>query len=132
MFLTLIVFSIWFSYFDLRYHRITNRSLGILFVGLSVALLVENSEFHVVSSVLVSLISVIGYKYGLGAGDVKLAAVLSLYFLPPSQPAFSEAITGFLAISSLSIFLHLIFGRKLTDSIALAPAICGAFIWCAR
>ena len=76
MFPTLIVFSIWLSYFDLRYHRITNRSLGILFVGLSVALLVENSEFHVVSSVLVSLISVIGYKYGLGAGDVKLATVI--------------------------------------------------------
>ena len=132
MFLTLIVFSIWFSYFDLRYHRITNRSLGILFVGLSVALLVENSEFHVVSSVLVSLISVVGYKYGLGAGDVKLATVLSLYFLPVSHSAFSEAITGFLVISSISILLHLIFGRKLTDSIALAPAICGAFIWCAR
>lgn len=132
MLITLIAFSIWFSYFDLRYHRITNRTLGILIVALSVSSLVENSELHIVSSVLVSLLSIIGYKFGLGAGDVKLATVLSLYFLPASQAAFSEAITGFLAISSLSIFLHLIFGRKLTDSIALAPAICGAFIWCAR
>jgi Flp pilus assembly protein protease CpaA len=95
-------------------------------------LIVERSDLNLISASLVFLFSIICYRFGLGAGDVKLAALLSLFFLPNTLSAFSDALTGFLVTSSLSILVHLIFGRKLADSIALAPAICGAFIWCAR
>ncbi len=132
MLLALIVFSTWISYFDLRCHRITNRTLGTLLIFLSFSACIENSELHPFSALLVSLLSIIGYKYGLGGGDVKLAVLLSLFFLPFSQSAFGDALIGFAAISSLSILAHLSSGRKMGDSIALAPAICGAFIWCAR
>ena len=132
MYLALIIFSTWFSYVDLRYHCITNRALALLSVVLSCLLIVERSELFVFSAVLVSIFSIICYRFGLGAGDVKLVALLALFFLPSTLSAFSDALRGFLAISSLSVLVHLIFGRKLTDSIALAPAICAAFIWCAR
>ena len=132
MYFALIVFSTWISYFDLRFHRISNRTLGTLLIVLSVSASIENSDLHQSSALLVSSLSIIGYKYGLGAGDVKLAVLLSLFFLPYSQSAFSDAVMGFAAISSISILAHLSFGRKMGDSIALAPAICGAFIWCAR
>lgn len=132
MYLALIIFSTWFSYVDLRYHRITNRALATLSVVLSCLFLFERSDLHMYSAVLVFLFSIFCYRFGLGAGDVKLAFLLSFFFLPNTHSAFSDALRGFLVISSLSILVHLIFGRKLADSIALAPAICAAFIWCAR
>ncbi len=132
MYLALLIFSAWFSYVDLRYHRITNRALAIFSVVLSCWFIVEKSDLNLISASLVFLFSILCYRFGLGAGDVKLASLLSLFYLPNTLVAVSDALTGFLVISSLSILVHLIFGRKLTDSIALAPAICGAFIWCAR
>ena len=115
-----------------RLEYLTNRALAIFSVVLSCLLIIEKSDLNLISAALVFLFSILCYRFGLGAGDVKLASLLSLFYLPNTLVAVSDALTGFLVISSLSILVHLIFGRKLTDSIALAPAICGAFIWCAR
>ena len=71
-------------------------------------------------------------RFGLGAGDVKLAALLALFFLPLEVSRLSDFIEGFILGSVLLLIGHLISRRSLADPIALAPAICAAFIWCAR
>jgi hypothetical protein len=40
-------------------------------------------------------------------------------------------ISAFSAIAALLLVISIIKQRSLQSSIALAPAICGAFIWCA-
>ena len=107
MYLALLIFSAWFSYVDLRYHRITNRALAIFSVVLSCLFFVEKSDLNLISAVLVFLFSILCYRFGLGAGDVKLASLLSLFYLPNTLVAVSDALTGFLVISSLSVCLNL-------------------------
>jgi Flp pilus assembly protein protease CpaA len=70
--------------------------------------------------------------FGLGAGDVKLAALLALFFLPLEISRWSDFIEGFILGGALLLIGHLISRRSFADPIALAPAICAAFIWCAR
>jgi len=78
------------------------------------------------------LISLVGYRYGLGAGDVKLIALLSTFFLPNTSAGVVDLVGGFAVASLILISIHRLQGRSLADPIALAPAICAAFIWCAR
>jgi Flp pilus assembly protein protease CpaA len=81
---------------------------------------------------LIALLALIGYKFGLGAGDVKLIALLSLFFFPRTPERLIDLVEGFVATSMALIILDRFRGRSFVDSIALAPAICAAFIWCAR
>ena len=67
----------------------------------------------------------------IGGGDIKLFAVLSLFFLPISLDSLFEFVSVFSIIAALLIVFTLLKERTLQSSIALAPAICGAFIWCA-
>ena len=82
-------------------------------------------------------IGTFGYRFGLGAGDVKLIALLSLFFAPTSSAGALDLLRGFTAAAMASLFAvrlqdRLIHGRLAQKSIALGPAICAAFIWCAR
>lgn len=132
MFPTLIISSIYISFVDWRDHRVTNKSLialSVIFASLS---FLNNSHLHSKGAVVALVLGLIGYRYGLGAGDVKLAVVLSLYFSPSSYSEFVDWLHGFIAISLLSLLVHRLQDRVMQSSIALGPAICGAFIWCAR
>ena len=130
--LTLYLLSTYISIFDWKYHRITNSSLLISVVVLTAVSRLTDSEVHIVGSTLILLISLVGYKYGLGAGDVKLIALLSNFFLPNTSAGLIDLVAGFTMASIFLTAMHRSQGRSLADPIALAPAICAAFIWCAR
>ena len=132
MHLTLVLLSTYISLFDWKYHRISNNCLLISFVVLTAVGRITDSELHIVGSMIVLLISLVGYKYGLGAGDVKLIVLLSTFFLPNTSAGLVDLVGGFAVASLILISLHRLKGRSLGDPIALAPAICAAFIWCAR
>jgi len=130
--LTLFLLSTYISLFDWKYHRITNSSLLVSFVVLTAVSRFTDSEVHIVDSTLILLISLVCYKYGLGAGDVKLIALLSIFFLTNASAGLVDLVAGFTVASLILIAMHRFQGRSLADPIALAPAICAAFIWCAR
>jgi Flp pilus assembly protein protease CpaA len=130
--LTLFLLSTYISLFDWKYHRITNSSLLISFVVLTSVSRFTDSELHIMGSMFILLIALIGYKYGLGAGDVKLIALLSTFFLPNTSAGLVDLVGGFAVASLILISIHRLQGRSLADPIALAPAISAAFIWCAR
>ena len=132
MHLTLVLLSTYISLFDWKNHRITNNCLLISFVVLTAVGRITDSELHIVGTMFVLLISLVGYKYGLGAGDVKLIVLLSTFFLPSPSARLVDLVAAFTVASLILIAMHRFQGRSLADPIALAPAICAAFIWCAR
>jgi len=132
VYLTLIFISIYISRVDWKYHRISNKSLLLSFFGLGALSLLTNRDLRIAGSSILLLFSLVGYKFGLGAGDVKLIAVLSLFFLPNTSSRLIDLVGGFTVASLILIWIHRIRGRSLAEPIALAPAICAAFIWCAR
>ena len=132
MHLTLVLLSTYISLFDWKYHRISNNCLLISFVVLTAVGRITDSELHIVGSMIVLLTCLVSYKFGLGAGDVKLIVLLSTFFLPNTSAGLVDLVGGFAVASLILISLHRFKGRSLADPIALAPAICAAFIWCAR
>ena len=132
MFLTLVMASIVLSLYDLKYHRISNKALCTLLVIFLTLSHLENSQLHIVNALILSSFSLIAYRFGLGAGDVKLILLLSIFFLPTTYSGANRLISGFVVVSALLIAVNRIRGRLLSDSMAMAPAICAAYIWCAR
>ena len=104
------------------------RETLIFFASLT---LLEGGSFYPQSAFLALLTSPLSLKVKIGAGDIKLFATLSAFFLPFSFDAVVEFTTVFSAIAALFTLLTILKQRSLQSSIALAPAICGAFIWCA-
>jgi len=87
---------------------------------------------HSKSALVATLLSPILLWAKIGAGDVKLLLICAFYFLPFNFAAFSQFLIGFSSISSASVLISSVKMRTLRANIALAPAICGAVIWCAR
>jgi Flp pilus assembly protein protease CpaA len=131
VYFSLIVFSIYFSYIDLKSHKIRNRTILLALICFASLTLFESGAFYPQSSLLVLLSSPLALKFKIGAGDVKLFATLSAFFLPLSLNATVQFLSAFSAIAALLMVITIIKARTLQSSIALAPAICGAFIWCA-
>ena len=132
MFLSLVLASIFLSLYDLKYHRISNKVLcALLVIFLSFSHL-EKSQLHIVNALILFSFLLIAYHFGLGAGDVKLILLLSIFFLPTTYSGANRLISGFVVVSALLIAVNRIRGRLLSDSMAMAPAICAAYIWCAR
>jgi Flp pilus assembly protein protease CpaA len=132
MFLALLVYSAYISFVDLKIHRITNRSL--LFGAITFASLafIQGEPLYWRSVLVTLTIAPIALKAKVGGGDIKLAILLSLFFLPSSLLALTQFSTAFAAISSALVIWSMFKEKSLKSSIALAPAICGAVIWCAR
>jgi len=128
----LLISSFYISIVDIAIHKIRNRTLIFLGIGFSVITLLGNGEVYLVSAFAIFSIGFIATFFGLGAGDVKLATVLALFFLTLEAAKLSDLFTGFIAGSTLLLIAHLIARKSLADPIALSPAICAAFIWCAR
>ena len=131
MYLSLIVFSIYISYVDSKFHKIRNRTILLALIYFASLTLLENGIFYPQSALLVLLCSPLASKFNIGAGDIKLFATLSAFFLPLSFNTAVQFLSAFSAIAALLVVITIIKARSLQSSIALAPAICGAFIWCA-
>ena len=131
MYLSLIVFSIYISYVDLKSHKIRNRTILLALICFASLTLLEDGIFYPQSALLALLCSPLALKFNIGAGDIKLFATLSAFFLPLSFDTTVQFLSGFSAIAALLVVVTIIKARTLQSSIALAPAICGAFIWCA-
>ena len=120
----IILFSIYISVFDLRHHRITNLSVGII----SILLFIEGDfQIYFLSGILfLAPLLVLGIFGGLGGGDVKLLLAVALVAIPV------EAIITFLAFLVLAISILTIFTiavrKRLRGNIALAPAICASYL----
>jgi len=132
MFLALCAISAYISLVDLKTKKITNRSLVISALIFSAISIVKFSEIHLGSVLLVLLFSPIMIYFGIGAGDVKLLVLLSVFFIPFSLTALSDFLVGLSVMSAILIILHRARSKSSNASIAFAPAICGAVIWCAR
>jgi Flp pilus assembly protein protease CpaA len=131
VYLSLIVFSIYFSYVDLKVHKIRNRTILLALICFASLTLFEDGIFYPQSTLLALLCAPLALKFKIGAGDIKLFAILSAFFLPLSINTIIEFLSAFSAIAALLVVIMIIKARTLQSSIALAPAICGAFIWCA-
>ena len=132
MYVLLLISSLYISLVDIATHRIRNRTLMFIGVGFSVITIVSSGEIYVASALIVFTLGLPAIFFGLGAGDVKLAALFAFFFLPLEVSRWSDLIQGFIVGSTLLLIFHLYQRRPMAHSIALAPAICAAFIWCAR
>jgi len=132
MFAALILISIYVSFKDVRHHRISNRVLSIailLLLSLSVA---TQRSMYPITALAVLILAPLILRAGIGAGDIKLLAVLAFFFIPFSWDMASEFLLSFTLISATLLVIALVRRHSFAGSIALAPAICGAVIWCAR
>jgi Flp pilus assembly protein protease CpaA len=132
MYFLLLVSSTYISLIDIANHKIRNRSLAFTGIGFAAVTVFESGEIYLVSALIVFSLGFISMCFGLGAGDVKLVALFALFFLPLEISRWSDFIEGFILGGVFLLIGHLISRRSLADPIALAPAICAAFIWCAR
>lgn len=119
------------SIFDFLRHRIPNGFLLLLLCSILVSGEITVRPHY---AAVVLMLALLGYwKFGLGAGDVKLLFLIAL-FLTPAKLAtaywFYFSIIGFGHIS-----LKWLANHSLKGNIALAPAICGAVLcisWISR
>ena len=131
MYYSLIAFSIYFSYVDVKSHKIRNRAILLALIFFAFLTLLEDGSFYPESALLALLCAPLALKFKIGAGDIKLFATLSAFFLPFSFHTTVLFLSVFSAIATLLLLVTILKKRTLRASIALAPAICGAFIWCA-
>ena len=132
MYALLVISSLYISVVDIAIHKIRNRTLAIIGTGFAAITLVGNGEIYLISALAIFLIGILGLAFGLGAGDLKLATLLALFFLPLEVSKWSDLCNGFIVAGAVLLIIHLISKKSLADPIALAPALCAAFIWCAR
>ena len=131
MYLGLIIFSIYISFIDLKSHRIPNRAIFFAFIYFLVFTVLQGKVVYPTSALISLICAPILLKFKVGAGDIKLFMILSTFFLPNTFEIAVAFLTAFSAIAALLTLITTVKERTLRTSVALAPAICGAFIWCA-
>ena len=112
------------AYFDFQYKRIPNQFVLTL-------LIVALFEKRVHSSLYFFILSAVGlfvfaYFSRCGMGDVKL--LLVAINLLVGRARIVQYLGFLIAISSLSIAIHLLRHRAIKGDFAFAPAICGAVL----
>jgi Flp pilus assembly protein protease CpaA len=132
MFVILILLSIYISSVDICRHRISNRVLLIAFLSLLLLSAITQAGIHPVSGFSILFFAPLILRAGIGAGDVKLLAVLAFFFIPLTWHMASDFLLSFTVISAALLVIALVRSHSFAGTIALAPAICGAVIWCAR
>ena len=132
MFIALILFSLHISLTDIRSHRISNRVLLIAFLSLFSISVATHTDVHPLTGLFVLLLTPLILRAGIGAGDIKLLTVLAVFFAPLTWDLASDFLLSFSLISAALLVIALVRSHSFSGSIALAPAICGAVIWCAR
>jgi Flp pilus assembly protein protease CpaA len=132
MFVALILFSLYISFVDVRHHRISNRVLLITFLSLLALAVITETGVHPLTGFSVLLFTPLILRARIGAGDIKLLTVLALFFIPLTWDMASDFLLSFTLISATLLIIRVAKSQSFSGSIALAPAICGAVIWCAR
>ena len=132
MFVALILFSLYISFVDIRYHRISNRVLWITFLSLILLSVATHTDVYPLTGLSVLLLTPLILWARIGAGDIKLLIVLSFFYIPITWDMASDFLLSFTLIATALLIIQLIRFHSFAGSIALAPAICGAVIWCAR
>jgi len=130
--IALLLSSLYLSVVDIRTHKIRNKSLLVVISIFMSITAVQRSSLYPISALICLAIGLVGVCFGLGAGDVKLIVVLSLFFLPLEIAKWNDLICAFIWAAALMVVVQLIHRKSLADPVPLAPAICAAFIWCAR
>jgi Flp pilus assembly protein protease CpaA len=110
--------SLWISIIDQRTYRITNRSL--MFVGVIFA--IDSHQSGLVRALFaVSITAPVAYLIGIGAGDIKLFALLVIC---QGEIIFTAQYLTFLTATATSLLLvRLASERDLHGSIAFGPVI---------
>ena len=132
MFVALILFSLYISFVDIRHHRISNRVLWITFLSLILLSVATHTDVYPLTALSVLLFTPLILWARIGAGDIKLLIVLSFFYIPITWDMASDFLLSFTLIATALLIIQLIRFHSFAGSIALAPAICGAVIWCAR
>ncbi len=132
MYAALILISLYISLEDFRHHRISNRVLLISLGSLLVISFITHTDIHPLSALSVLPLTPFTLQAGIGAGDMKLLTVLAFFFIPLTWEMAADFIFSFTLISAVLLASALARSHSFAGSIALAPAICGAVIWCAR
>ena len=132
MFVALILFSLYISFVDIRHHRISNRVLWITFLSLILLSVVTHTDVYPLTGLSVLLLTPLILWARIGAGDIKLLIVLSFFYIPITWDMASDFLLSFTLIATALLIIQLVRSHSFAGSIALAPAICGAVIWCAR
>ena len=132
MFVVLILFSLYISFVDIRHHRISNRVLWITFLSLILLSVATHTDVYPLTGLSVLLLTPLILWARIGAGDIKLLIVLSFFYIPITWDVASDFLLSFTLIATALLIIQLIRFHSFAGSIALAPAICGAVIWCAR
>ena len=132
MFVALILFSLYISFVDIRYHRISNRVLWITFLSLILLSVATHTDVYPLTGLSVLLLTPLILWARIGAGDIKLLIVLSFFYIPTTWDMASDFLLSFTLIATALLIIQLVRSHSFAGSIALAPAICGAVIWCAR
>ena len=116
----------WIALTDARTHRIPNRELLILVIASVATLHFEDysvrNHLHI-SIVVISGSILLSYFCGLGMGDVKLLAVLSLFVLPPYFVSYQIFL---LVVTLTALAYSIIISRgdfRKSVQVPLAPAI---------
>jgi prepilin peptidase CpaA len=119
---TLILLFI--AYFDCKYKRIPNSFvLTLLVVALFEGRADSSFPFFILSAVGIFVFAYLSYC---GMGDVKLFLVAINLFVGNAR--IVQYLWFLIAISSLSIAIHLLRHRAIKGDFAFAPAICGAVL----
>ena len=132
MFVALILFSLYISFVDIRYHRISNRVVWITFLSLLSLSVATHTDVYPLTALSVLLFTPLILWARIGAGDIKLLIVLSFFYIPITWDMASDFLLSFTLIATALLIIQLVRSHSFAGSIALAPAICGAVIWCAR
>ena len=116
----------WIALTDARTHRIPNPELLVLVIASVVALNFEvySVRNHLHISIVVIFIAIFLSSFcGLGMGDVKLLAVLSLFVLPPYFASYQIFL---LVVTLTALAYSIIISRgdfRKSVQVPLAPAI---------
>ena len=132
MFVALLAFSCYISIKDCQTHKISNKSLLFGATGFLLLASISGSNLQFLTLLICVAISPLLLLTRFGAGDVKLLAILALFFLPNTLTTLINFLTAISAISAGLILIVALRERTFSASIAFGPAICGAVIWCAR
>ena len=116
----------WIALTDARTHRIPNRELLILVIASLVTLNFDDHSVRnhsIISIVVISVAIFLSYFCGLGMGDVKLLAVLTIFVLPPYFASY-QIFLSVVTLTALAYSIIICRGdfRK-SVQVPLAPAI---------
>lgn len=121
--LGLFFVSVYLSIGDFLYHKIRNLDL---FLAISTLMLLRGSEqhFYLFSGGIFLIIGCFLYIFfEVGGGDVKLASLMALLFLPSNLQSHIYFLLGFNIAATVLICIYFWREKSLEVHIPLAPAI---------